>query len=316
MHRVISGRLLGALVTGCLLLTGCGGGSSVRVRKDPFAYDPSQPLLVRLVGTDTRGPDDVTTLTYAAADKTQVPALFALPSGSKATGCLMFQPGVGAPKQSAASIWPTAAGLGLAVFTIDPRYTGARAEAATTLEQVLSSPQRLISFLRSDVVDLRRGLDYLERQASCHHNIGYLGIGVGANLGVLLAGEDSRIGAAILCSLGATWRAALFYSPRGVQAITNDPAQAAAAAAELAPFNPEQWIPKIAPRPVMIVAGLSDPVIAPVDALDLAAAAGEPKALVLHAGGQNPFAGPSGPAVASQVETFLRRTLLHEQPAT
>jgi hypothetical protein len=301
-------------VTACLPVAGCGGGSD-QIPKNPFAYDAAQPLHVRVVGSASRGPVLVRSLTYAASDNTPVPALFAVPRQSRVVGCLMYQPGL-LPKEAAAAIWPRAALLGLAVFTIDARDTGARASALSPLRQALGSPQGLISFLRGNVTDLRRGLDYLERQSACHHNIGYVGIGEGSNFGVLLAGADVRVRATTLCSVGATWGETLFYSPRGKQAIAQNPAAAKAAAAELAPLDPARWISRISPRPVMIVDGLADPFVPPISALDLAAAARQPETLVLGAGGANPFAGPSGRPVAAQVAAFLKRYLINDHSVT
>ncbi len=311
MHHASFRTVLGVVVVAAgLLLSGCGGGSQT-LPKDPFAYNASRPLLVQVARVVARRPDEVRSLTYAAADGTRVPALFAIPQQGQEAGCLMYQPGAGAPKETAAAIWPGAARLGLAVFTIDPRYTGARAGGRVTLSRELGTAQGLISFLRNDVIDLRRGLDYLESQARCHHKVGYLGISEGASLGALLAGDDRRIQAAVLCSIGATWRSRLFYSPIVLQELTHDPAAARSAVAELAPLDQARWIAKISPRPVMIVDGLSDPIIPPVDALNLAAAARDPKVLVLHLGGHDPFAGPGGAAVAAQVATFLRKNLVN-----
>lgn len=318
MHRVSRVRAAAWVVGACLLPAGCGGsgGHTVQaVPKDPFAYDASKPLQVRVTKRAVHGPVSVRDLTYAAVDGTRVPALFATPNQRRSAGCLIYQPGRGTPKEAAASIWPAAARLGLGVFTIDPRYTGARASVSMPLNQVLSTPQGLVPFLRNDVTDLRRGLDYLERQPACHHNVGYMGISEGAVLGVLLAGADTRVRATVLCSIAATWRAALYYLPVTLQGVAGNAAKARAALAELAPLDEARWIRKISPRPVMIVAGLSDPYIPVSSALQLAAAARPPKLFVLHAGGHDPFAGPSGPKVAERIVEFLREYLVHRSPA-
>jgi dienelactone hydrolase len=316
MHRQIRGSAVGALTVASLLLAGCGGGGrSPVLPKDPFAYNTSAPLEVQVTQSALRGPVEVYNLTYASAGGTRVPALFAIPRQTKPAGCLIYQAGL-APKQSAAAAWSGAARLGLAVFTIDPRYVGARASVATPLDQMLSSPQGLISFLRTDVVDLRRALDYLEGQPSCDNRVGYLGIGGGADLGVLLAGEDKRVRAAVLGSIGATWRSEMFYGPAFLQALAGGPGQIKGAVAQLAPLNPAVWIAKMSPRPVMIVDGMADPLIPPVDALNLAAAARDPKVFLLHPGGDSPFAGPTGQAVAQRVLGFLRHNLVHDRTAS
>jgi fermentation-respiration switch protein FrsA (DUF1100 family) len=78
----------------------------------------------------------------------------------------------------------------------------------------------------------------------------------------------------------------------------------------LRPYDPVNWIAKIAPRPLMLINGRFDPLVTPVDALQLAAAARAPKTVVYFDGGDDPFPpGPSGRAVATQVQNFLSRTL-------
>src|SRR5207253_1231884 len=118
---------------------------------------------------------------------------------------------------------------------------------------------------------------YLESQASCHHDVGYMGLSEGSGLGVLLSGADKRIRATVLCSIGGSWRAALLYVPVSLQRVAKTPAMIRSAAAQLAPLSPTRWIVRIAPRPVMLVAGLRDPLIPPVSALQLFAAARQPK---------------------------------------
>lgn len=315
MRHATVARAIAAVAVASLMLSGCGGGSNRRLPKDLFGYDAAKPLLVQVSGTSVRGPVAVRSLTYAAADGSKVPALFAVPRNTKAVACLMYQPGVGTAKEAAAGVWPSAAKRGVAVFTIDPRDTGARPGGPGAIQAISNNPDTLASYFRSNVIDLRRGLDYLEAQPPCHHNVGYMGISEGAVFGVLLAGADSRIRATVLCSIGATWRARLFYSPHLPRAIANDPAKLSAAVAALARLDQARWIAKISPRPVMIVDGLADPAIPPVDALDLAAAARGPKTIVLTSGGHDPFAAPEGRANAAKIDAFLTKNLIHDKSA-
>lgn len=315
MQLSVRGMLPAAAATLGLLLGGCGGGSNLSVPKRPFAYDAARPLLPQVAETARVGPVDVRSLSYVTFDGSRVPALFAVPHGRRVFGCLMFQPGISAPKEDAAPLWPGAAKLGLATFTIDPRYTGARATPAVPASQILQSPDLILSFLLEDVVDLRRGIDFLESQPVCRHNIGYLGVSEGGILGVLLSGADSRVRAAVFASVGATWRARIFYSPYILPGIVSHPQQLQAALSELSPLDTARWISKIAPRPVMIVDGLDDPSIPPVDALDLAAAAHEPKTLLLHRGGHNPFVGPQAADTDNRIGAFLKANLVDHPPS-
>jgi fermentation-respiration switch protein FrsA (DUF1100 family) len=266
---------------------------------------------VDVAGSARRGAMNVTSLTYVTFDGTRVPALLATPRGRAVSGCLMYQPGIGTPKEGAAQVWPGAAKLGLAVFTIDPRLTGARASSTVSFSDVRSNLQLYVNLLRDNVIDLRRGLDYLERLPSCHHSVGYMGWSQGAEFGVFLAGEDARIRTAVLCSIEASFRAETFYSPFGLVGVMNNPANLKTALTELAPLNQTRWIARISPRPVMIVNGLTDRNIPPAASLEISAAARAPKVVLLHPGGHDPFGPPDGRAVAARIGAFLTKTLIH-----
>ena len=251
------------------------------------------------------GDVDVRRLTYAAHDGTRVPALLAVPRHAPSRGCLIYQGGIGTEKEQASAVWPGAAALGLTTFTIDPRYTGARANKAEPLERVVRNPDRIVSLLHGSVIDLRRGLDYLGRRRECRHNFGYLGSSLGAALGAMLAGDDRRVRAAVLTSIGATWREILLSTNVLLPGIDDHPRRLNAAVRKLEPFDPGRWVGKIAPRPVMLVNGRNDPAVPPVAAMDLAAAANEPKTVIYHSGGHDPVAGPQGAEVADRIGNFL-----------
>jgi fermentation-respiration switch protein FrsA (DUF1100 family) len=160
--------------------------------------------------------------------------------------------------------------------------------------------------IRDDVIDLRRALDYLDGRPECRRNFGYLGTSEGALLGALLAGGDTRIHAAVLTSIGATWRSALLYgTDLLLPGITARPATMETAVRKLRAFDAARWIGKISPRPVLLVDGLRDPRVPVVEALNLDAAAREPKTLVLHRGGHDPFAAPDGQRVRDRIGLFL-----------
>jgi dienelactone hydrolase len=286
------------------LVSACGEEQRPKPR-DPFAYDRDRPLRPRVVDARSTPNFTVQRITYAASDGTRVPALLAVPRHPEPSGCLMYQGGLGTKKEAAFRIWPAATALGFATLTIDPRHTGARASKSEPLDDVLRSPDRVVSTLRENVVDLRRGLDYLERRPECRHKVGYLGTSLGGILGALLAGDDSRIDAAVLTSLGATWRERLLYSKLVLPGIAKQPKKMEAALRKLSPFDPARWVARISPRPVMLVNGRKDPSVPAVDALNLAAAAHDPKTILFHEGGHDPFARPHGVGVARAVADFL-----------
>ena len=308
----VAGRgvlLLAVVVALAASVGGCADEPPPKQR-ETFAYDRTRPLRPVVVGGRQRAGVRVEQITYTAADGERVPALLALPRAEKPRGCLIYQGGLGTKKEEAAALWPIAAGLGLATFTIDPRYTGARAARGAPLARVLRDPDRVASTLRDNVIDLRRGLDYLGGRRECGRNIGYLGISQGGLLGALLAGDDERVRAAVLTSIGASWRSALFYSGDVLlPGITERPREMKIALRKLRAFDAARWVAKISPRPVMLVNGRRDPRVPVVEALNLAAAAREPKTVVLHRGGHDPFAPPHGERVTLRVAVFLLNEL-------
>jgi pimeloyl-ACP methyl ester carboxylesterase len=284
---------------------GCNDQAAPKQR-DPFAYDRDRPLRPVVVHRARRKSVRVARITYVAADGQRVPALFAVPRVQEPQGCLIYQGGLGTKKEAAAPLWPGLAALGLATFTIDPRYTGARATKAKPLARVVRSADRIVAMLHDDVVDLRRGIDYLEGRPECRRNIGYLGTSMGAVLGAALAGGDDRVHATILTSVGATFREGLLYAGDVLlPGIAGRPRELEAAVRKFRPFDAARWVAKIGPRPVMIVNGRRDPRVPVVDALNLAAAARDPKTVVFHKGGHDPFAPPYGDAVIRRVANFL-----------
>jgi cephalosporin-C deacetylase-like acetyl esterase len=318
-HRMSRQGILQLLVVMALAggLGACGsastpkpGGAAVRAQ-EYFAYDRSAPLRAVVHDAAQTAGVRVKRITYATTDGASVPALLALPRTKATKGCLIYQSGAGSTKEQAASLWPAATALGLGVFTIDTRYTGARATDPKQLLRVLRSTERTLGMIRGDVLDLRRAVDYLEQRPECRRNIGFLGTSQGALLGALLAGADTRIHAAVLTSIGATWRSALLYDTDVlVPGVTENPRAMERAVRTLTPIDAARWVGKIAPRPLMLIDGLRDPRVPVVQALDLAAAAREPKTLVLHRGGHDPFAAPDGAKVNDRVGVFLLNELV------
>jgi cephalosporin-C deacetylase-like acetyl esterase len=292
------------------VLGGCGDKPSP-TRHDPFAYDRTRPLRPVVRDVQQSAGVRVQSITYTAADGAVVPALLALPRGTAPKGCLIYQGGAGSTKEQASQLWPAAAALGLATFTIDTRYTGARATSGDQLLRVLQDADRVAGMVRDDVIDLRRGIDYLEGRPECRQNFGYLGTSQGALLGALLAGDDARIHAAVLTSIGATWRSALLYDTDVLlPGVTERPQAMETAVRKLQAFDAANWVGKISPRPVMLVDGLRDPRVPVVEALNLAAAARQPKTLMLHRGGHDPFTSPDGALVSDRIGVFLLNELV------
>jgi fermentation-respiration switch protein FrsA (DUF1100 family) len=320
MNRPIRAALLAALgLCAGGLLAGCGGGHRAPDPGRPadlFPDNPRAPLHATAVPMPSLSGDGVTVqaVSYTTFDGTRVPALLALPQRVRPRGCLIYQGGIGMTKEDSKPLWPGAAALGLATFTIDPRDTGARGSVAELARAVRSAAAIRAAYVDT-VRDLRRGLDYLESRPECQHNIGYLGTSFGGALGAMLSGSDRRVKAAALTSIGATFAQALTVpdSPL-LPGVDGQPSAFAAALKVLDPINPATWVALISPRPVMLINGTQDPYVTSVSANAIAQAAGQPKVVVSFTGGHNPFYGAPAASNADQVAAFFTKYLLGGSP--
>ena len=295
-------------------LIACGGGGEER-DEQVLEYRPGGHLGAQVADGGRDGPVRLERIIYSSADGDSVPALFAIPADREPLGCLMYQGGLGQTKEQPREVREGAASLRLATFTIDPREGGARGGVARVIAAT-KTPETLRAMVINTVVDLRMGLDYLKSRKECHDKIAYMGTSFGAVVGALFAGQDRRVKAVVLTSVGSTFKGGMLGLSVAAQQIPNlpvmvpgaatDPALLAHAVRILSPYDPVKWVGKIAPRPVMLVNGRFDPIGRPVEALELVAAARDPKTVVYFNGGHDPFApGPDQQAVALRVAEFL-----------
>jgi pimeloyl-ACP methyl ester carboxylesterase len=293
-------------------LAGCGGGA--KPEGHDIEYRAGRPLNAHVTAQSPEGSLRIEQITYTSVDGETVPARLAIPTDHKPLGCVMYQGGLGQTKEQFPELRRGLGQIRLATFTIDPRNTGARGSPQQALAAI-KEPETLKAMVLDTVVDLRMGLDYLESRSECHRRIAYMGTSFGGAVGSVFAGEDPRIKAVVLTSLGPTYKAAIVVGgvaskqsglPAQVPGAADDPAQLARAVRILSPYDPITWVSRIAPRPLMLVNGRFDPGVLPIDALQMADAAGDPKTIVYFNGGHNPFAaGPDEQAVTQRLAEFL-----------
>jgi pimeloyl-ACP methyl ester carboxylesterase len=309
-----------ALVLACLTaVAACGDNSESAnvspVQDDVLTYRPGVHLDVQQSKKASEGALRTETFEYTSVDGARVPALFAVPTDRTPLGCLVWVPGFAQPKESYADLRVGLAALRLATFTIDARNVGARGSTEQAVEAV-KTPEGVRAMLTDTVADLRVGLDWLEQRPECHRNIAVMGTSYGASVATHLAAQDQRIKAAVLTSIGATYKQTILMQPLAAKSVPNlpdyvahaadDPAILAHAVKVLGPYDLEKWIGKIAPRPVMLINGRFDPIVAPGDALQLAAAVRSPKSILYFDGGHDPFAvGPDHDKVTLKAVQFL-----------
>jgi fermentation-respiration switch protein FrsA (DUF1100 family) len=286
-----------------LVLAGCGGDDHP---KDPLSDDSNRPLDVRVLGTRTVGRVDAEKLDFAAADGQRVPSLFARPLDRPNTGCLIFERGFGSRKEDAVPVWQPAAKLGLSTFSLDFRLQGERAVGPKQFDKTTADPAAMEALLTGNVVDLRRAIDYLSSLPECKGRIAYAGISAGAVIGSILAGRDRRVGAAVLMSTSPTIRNSIQTLGKLAPDAERDPARLAR---RLSPYDPVKWIPRIAPRPVMLLNGEHDPFISIDEARLTQAAARAPAVKRIYAGAHDAAATPAGRKNIASVLRFLRAWL-------
>jgi uncharacterized protein len=285
-----------------VVLAGCGGGDSPR---DPLSDDSSQPLDVRVSEVRTVGTVEAERLDFAAADGQRVPALFARPLSGQEAGCLIYESGFRSRKEAAVPLWQPAAKLGLSTFSLDMRLHGERAERPKQLDEATADPAAIEGLVTGTVVDLRRAIDYLTSLPECSRRIAYAGFSFGGIIGSILAGLDPRVGAAVIMSVPPTFGDVIDEVPK----IRRDPERRESVRRRLSRYDPVKWIPRIAPRPVMLLNGNKDPIVPIKEGRQTQAAAREPAVKAIYAGGHNPIAPPARRKNAASVLRFLRAWL-------
>jgi pimeloyl-ACP methyl ester carboxylesterase len=314
-----------ALLLGCVLAAAACGSDAGSPSDDVLSYRPGVHLAVQLTGRRTEGVLRVEQLEYTSVDGMRVPAQLAIPTDQPPRGCLVFVPGFAQPKEILPELRQGLARLRLATFSIDARNVGARGGPEQAVKAV-KTPEGVRAMMLGTVADLRVGLDYLEQRPECHSNIGLLGQSFGGAVATHLAAQDRRIKAAVITSVGATYKQTILMQPLAAKSVPNLPNYVARAAEEpavlkhavdvLGPYDLERWIGKIAPRPVLLINGRYDPIVAPGDALQLAAAARRPKTILYFNGGHDPFASePGNNEVAVTATVFLMENMDLPAPA-
>jgi dienelactone hydrolase len=286
----------GAAIAGC----GGGGGES---STNPFGYDRRAALDTQFAPQPPYAGDRIELGSYSG-DRDRVPAFLAFPPGERAGPCVIYLHGLTGSKQDAAGLVGPLAGAGIGLLAIDEPYQGARSQGTAALDRVLQQPPAMAGMLRQTVVDVRRGLDLLSGRPECDPDrLGLIGFSFGALTGAMAVGSDTRIRSAVLLSGGADW--ATILSRAQAEAPLNRSDLGA-----LDPYDLQEWVGRIAPRPVLIANGIQDEVIPRASQVAFRQAAGEGSVLIWWDGGHDPFTGPQGPAVLLRILAFLRTTLV------
>ncbi len=273
-------RLLGRLLWLALLLVtlpayALDRAAAYRSALPLYRYDARQPLAVRVQEKTPFLTGHLLHFSYASANGQRVPALLFVPKGASKrhpVPCLVALHGLGGSKEFMMGFAPQyALPLGYAVLAIDEYGQGDRPRPPTSGNGVDVSG--LTTGIRQTVIDVRRGLDYLDtRPEISRAHIGVIGLSLGAIIGTVSAGVDPRIRAAVLISGGGDWGLILqsladrnaFIGGRPMGGLKGT--DWGLVRAFLAPEDPLTFAAHIAPRPILMENGGKDIVIVPAAA--------------------------------------------------
>jgi pimeloyl-ACP methyl ester carboxylesterase len=258
-----------------------GGGS-------PFHY----PLRVdaagwKVVATGRDSGSKWTKAVYAGVGD-QVPAILIEPAGVSAkhrAPVLLLIHGLGGRKEDMLPVALLAAQDGYASLLIDLPGMGDRKSVVLPQFASLTAFTTYVdSYLTQAVDDLGVGIDYLSWMPELDRSrVAVLGLSLGSFVATDLAAVDPRVRLVMLISSGGGLGDILEFQKQAFTsaAKTNDALLAQTDAAtldqSLADVDPLTYIPRIAPRPLLMLNGTADQIIPPSAAERLYAAAKQPK---------------------------------------
>ncbi|RJS27319.1 alpha/beta hydrolase [Corallococcus sp. H22C18031201] len=166
---------------------------------------------------------------------------------------------------------------------------------------------------------VRAGLDFLAHQPEVDPSrLGLFGFSMGSAVAARVASEDARVAAVALAGAFTRLDAQLTHEFGAWGPVTSVPAVLAARHAGLAldDLRPEVVVGKLAPRPLLLIAGTEDRAVPPDMARRLFSLAGEPRTLLLVPGaGHGHYAQtPDGDAYLARVGDFFDKSLAPREP--
>lgn len=258
-----------------------------------FGYDKTLPLMAEEQAGTGGQSYTVTKVSYWSANNQQVPAVFVKPVDAKEGDrlpCVVLMHGLGQNKTALSILWGPFIKAGYALFSIDAQYHGDR-KPKVPVDLFGLSVYSTRDMLVQTVIDIRRGIDYLETRRDVDPaRIGYAGFSMGGFLGTLVSAVDDRIQAPILALAGGDWKLMFENTklPNAERARKEHPEAEALGESVLDPVDPIHWVARIAPRPILFVNGDHDSIVPVVSAKALQDAAVTPKEVFTYKGDHVP----------------------------
>lgn len=229
---------------------------------------------------------------YDSVNAVRVPALLIIPvRDSPPYPCIVFLHGYGGRKEDALALASFASRAGYAVFSIDAVYHGEREVPG----KALYSPdfEDSIRGIRQTIIDLRRGVDFLEIRSEIDNSrIGYVGGSMGGILGAIFIGVEDRIKAAILIVPGGNMSLMIRESEHpAIPPIRKRIEELGLTYGDVQrmmnPVEPLNFIGRFSPKPVQFHIGRFDKIVPAEAGRQLADKAGEPKQVYWYDAGHS-----------------------------
>ncbi|MEW6200624.1 MAG: acetylxylan esterase [bacterium] len=231
-----------------------------------YAYDKHLPMNLKVEKADETAEYVKYHISFRSTHERTVTALLVLPKNAQPPyPVLMLQHGLNASKDEIFERY--GGGLikaGYAIFLMDGELHGER--RADVSDAIIRYPIVLRDVFIQTIIDLRRAVDYLKTRNDLDTaRLAYIGFSLGSYEGTVFTSIDKRIKAVILVVCGS-------LEP------TFAPLRMLPEYRELSVIlDPERYIKKIAPRPLLMVNANQDAVIPLEGARKLFEAAEQPK---------------------------------------
>lgn len=282
-----------------------------------FDYDASLPLDVEIAVIDDKPQLTSYRVAFNTTNGLRAPGLYYVPKKFEPPfPAIIVMHGADGSKQDFVMMYEFYAMRGFAVLALDAALHGER--AAPTVNAFRADWLQLRDIYMQTVVDLRRGLDWLQSRPEIDPGrMGFWGASMGTIIGTTFCAVDTRIRAAALIIGGADFHILLRHSQLPSLAIMRNYATDAELdliADQLAVVDPQYYIGAIAPRPVLLMNGEKDYIISKEAGARLQELAGEPKETYWYDGGHLP---PFDRVLLLSAQFFkknLKKTKKQEKP--
>jgi cephalosporin-C deacetylase-like acetyl esterase len=251
-----------------------------------YSYDATQPLAPQVETPVDRGTMTAQTIRFRSVNDQTVPATLCRPKGTAKPPVILFLHGLGGNRSNAeVALSPIVCPQGIATFAIDAAHHGER--KTQDKDALGDDPAGTVSLFQQTIIDNRRAIDYLlTRDDLDASRLTLVGVSMGSIMGSILTAVDERIRAPFLVVGGGDMIALFTKSDNEVvKRMREKFGDLGPLRDRFAYIEPTNFAAHIAPRPLAMLNGKSDPIVPPPCAQALFDAAADPKSLTWYEGG-------------------------------